>query len=80
MDTINPGAPGDVLELGATAIAANIFQGKVSERAVYRMAVPGSGWPIWRCQNKLAAWHSAMRAEMARRARLAAGHTNTEAA
>jgi hypothetical protein len=53
------------LEIGAEAIAQNIFKGKVTGRQVYRMV--GQGWPIFRLQNKLAARPSAMRAEMARR-------------
>jgi hypothetical protein len=57
------------LEIGAEAIAQNIFQGKVSSRQVYRMAE--QGWPVFRIQNKLAARPSAVRAEMARREALA---------
>jgi len=74
MDTLNLGAaPADDLEVGAEAIAQNIFRGKVNPRQVYRMAEPGNGWPIFRLQGKLAAWHGAMRAEMARRAGLTSG-------
>ena len=67
MDTFDPGTTGDKLEIGAIAIANNIFQGKVSARAIYRMAEQG-GWPIFHLQGKLAAWHRPMRAEMDRRA------------
>jgi hypothetical protein len=53
------------LEIGAEAIARNIFDGKLTARQVYRLAA--QDWPIFRIQGKLAARPSAMAAEMTRR-------------
>jgi hypothetical protein len=64
--TPNSNVLDDDLEIGAEAIAQNIFKGRVRPRQVYRMAERGD-WPFFRILNKLAARPSAMRAEMARR-------------
>jgi hypothetical protein len=67
------------LVVGAEAIRRDIFQNRISTRAVYRVAEQ-EGWPIWRLRGKLATRISICREHEARLAAEAMAARDSKAA
>jgi hypothetical protein len=55
------------LVIGASAIAQEIFGGRLNRRQVYRLLEADPGWPAFKLAGKWAARPHAMREEIKRR-------------